>query len=104
MIDETLRLRTVPALRSLLTHYADLGTADRESWQDRLMDLDGLPPRELVQLHGELLAYGWIEQNTGHTPTPKPGAVPGCYRVTSVGQKVLKWASEPVEEAEAISI
>ena len=48
------RLREGEALARLLTHYADLGAADREAWQDRRMDLEGVEPRELVRLHGQL--------------------------------------------------
>jgi hypothetical protein len=52
------RLREGEALARLLTHYADLGAPDREAWQDRRMDLEGVEPRELVRLHGQLLARG----------------------------------------------
>ena len=86
------RLREGEALARLLTHYADLGTADREAWQDRRMDLEGVEPRELVRLHGQLLARGWLEQNTGATPVLKPGAVAACYRVTAAGLRALRQA------------
>jgi hypothetical protein len=39
------RLRESEALGRLLTHYADLGAADREARQDRRMDLEGVEPR-----------------------------------------------------------
>jgi hypothetical protein len=88
------RLRESEALARLLTHYADLGAADREAWQDRLMDLEGVERRELVRLHGQLLACGWLEQNTGTTPVPRPGAVAACYRVTAAGLRALRQARD----------
>lgn len=82
MFDEIQALRTDPGLFRLLAHYAVAGAVDREAWQDRLMELDHRPAKDLVQLHGLLLAYGWIEQNTG--------VVRGCYRVTTAGQRAVK--------------
>jgi hypothetical protein len=79
------KLRENDALGRLLTHYADLGASEREAWQDRRMDLEGVKPRELVRLHGQLLARGWVEQNTGATPMLRPGVVAACYRVTAAG-------------------
>jgi hypothetical protein len=88
------RLREGEALARLLTHYADLGTADREAWQDRQMGLEGAEPRELVRLHGQLLARGWLEQNTGATSVPRPGVVAACYRVTVAGLRALRQARD----------
>ena len=51
-------------------------------------------PRELVKWHGELIAYGWVEQNTGVVPGVKVGAVLGCYRITPAGVRALKQARE----------
>ena len=39
------------------------------------MELEGAKPRDLVRLHGQLLARGWVEQNTGATPVLRPGSV-----------------------------
>jgi hypothetical protein len=100
MFDELQCLRESPALRRLLHHYSRLGAADRETWQDRLMELDGVTPKDLVQLHGQLLAFSWIEQNTGVTPALRQGAVPGCYRVTSLGQRALRRAEVAPEADE----
>ena len=50
------RLQQSEALARLLSHYADLGAADREAWQDRRMDLEGVEPRDLVRLRGQLPA------------------------------------------------
>jgi hypothetical protein len=88
------RLRESKALARLLTHYADLGAADREAWQDRRMDLEGAEPRELVRLHGQLLARGWLEQNAGVAPVLRPGAVAACYRVTAAGLRALRRAHD----------
>jgi hypothetical protein len=90
--DDLQRLRENEALARLLAHYAGLGAADREAWQDRLMDLDGVEPRQLVLLHGELIAYGWVEQNTGSTAVLKDGTVAACYRVTAAGIRALRQA------------
>ena len=90
MFDELERLRESKELFALLEHYAELGAADRQVWQDRLIELAGVEPRALVKLHGELLAYGWLEQNTGLTPVLRPGAVVSCYRVTPAGIRALK--------------
>lgn len=82
MFDDLQRLLDSARLLALLTHYTRSGTADRETWHERLMELDGASARELVQLHGELLACDWIEQNTG--------VVPRCYRVTTDGMQACK--------------
>lgn len=88
MWDEVQPLRSSPHLAHLLTHYA--AAADRDAWQDRLMELEGLAPRDLGRLHGELLAHGWIEQNTGSVPVLQVGAAPQCYRVTPIGRRALQ--------------
>jgi len=88
------RLRQSEALGRLLTHYADLGAADREAWQDRRMALEGVESRELVRLHGQLIACGWLEQNTGATPVSMPGVVAACYRVTAAGLRALRQARD----------
>lgn len=90
MFDEMERLRDVKELAALLRHYQQVGEADREVWQDRLDELDGVEARQLVKLHGELLAYGWLEQNTGLTPVLRLGTAASCYRITSGGIRALK--------------
>src|SRR4051812_18530558 len=95
MFDELQRLRDRVTLNRLLTHYTDLGAADRQLWQDRVMALDGVEAKELTGLHGELIAHGWVEQNTGVPPALRPGAVPGCYRVTAAGLRALRQAQAP---------
>lgn len=90
MFDELDRLRNNPRLVELLSHYARLGEADREIWQDRLMQMEGLDARELVKLHGDLIAFRWVDQNTGVVPIVKAGEVLSCYRITAQGQKALR--------------
>lgn len=90
MFDELERLRDVKELFNLLRHYQQAGEADRAAWQDRLDELENVEPRQLVKLHGELLAYGWLEQNTGLTPVLRAGAAASCYRITSAGIRALK--------------
>lgn len=98
MFDELQRLREAKELFDLLSHYAELGAADRQVWQDRRADLDGVEPRTLIKLHGELLAYGWLEQNTGSTPVLRPGIAANCYRITPSGIRALKQARIPEEQ------
>jgi hypothetical protein len=88
MIDELQRLRDSAELCQLLEHYARVD--DRAIWQERRMDLGDVSPRDLVKLHGELLAYGWLEQNTGAAQVGEDGALTNCYRVTSAGQRSLR--------------
>jgi hypothetical protein len=75
----------------LLAHYGALGTEDRETWRDRVMELDGRSD-DLAVLHGELIAQDWVEQNTGATPLIAPGVVAQCYRVTPAGLRAFKQA------------
>ncbi len=92
MHDELDRLRTKPNLPFLLNHYADLG---REAWQDRLMAMEGVESPELSKLHGELIAFNWIDQNTGVFSVLRAGAVPNCYRVTPAGLRALQQIQTP---------
>jgi hypothetical protein len=102
MFDEFERLHEDEHLRNLLAHYAEAGAADRAAWQDRVMEVAGVESRVLARLHGELIAYGWVEQNTGLTPVLKPGVAAACYRITSAGLWALKLARRQVrEESEA---
>jgi hypothetical protein len=100
MFDELERLRDVKELFALLRHYQQVGEADQQAWQDRLVEMEGVEPRQLVKLHGELLAYGWLEQNTGLTPVLRPGAAASCYRITSAGIRALKQAR--TQEAQTV--
>lgn len=82
MLDEMDRLRNNADLFLLLSHYARLAEADREAWHDRLADLEGIEPRHVAKLHGELIAFAWVEQNTGGTPS--------CYRATLAGWRAAQ--------------
>jgi hypothetical protein len=102
MFDELDRLRNNPDLLQLLTHYTTLAEPNRQDWQDRLMSMEGVERAELVKLHGELIAYSWIDQNTGNTPVLRAGAVPACYRATVAGIRAVQQVRcpEPAEEWE----
>jgi hypothetical protein len=101
--DELDRLRIKPHLLQLLTHYADLGALGRETWQDRLMAMEGVESPELSKLHGDQIAFNWIEQNTGNAPGVRDGIVPACYRVTLNGFKAIQQIKAPeVDEAEIV--
>ena len=100
MFNEFDLLSDNPNLFHLLSHYARLGETDSERWQDRIMELDGVQTHELTKLHGNLLAHGWIAQNTGVTPILRLGEVPCCYRITPAGKRALKKAEQSEEEIE----
>lgn len=85
MLDDAQRLRDNPHLLFLLSHYAQQGTEDRATWRDRLMQMEGVEPRQLSTLHGELMAFDWIEQNTGQAFSTKEGTLSACYRITLNG-------------------
>ena len=87
MFDDIQRLLNSPHLLQLLSHYAALG---KEAWTNRLVQLDGIEPSELVKLHGELIAFSWADQNTGQ--------VPCCYRVTASGLKAIHQINGGVDD------
>ena len=70
------------------------------------MVMDGVEPPDMSKLHGELIAFSWIEQNTGNTTAHRLGAVPGCYRVTLAGLRAAQQikAPEAVVEQEETSV
>jgi hypothetical protein len=82
MYDGLERLSSNPALIRLLDCYVQASAASPEVWRNRVDQLDGVEPKKLVRLHGELIAFGWIELNLG--------AVPTCYRSTAAGRRALK--------------
>jgi len=90
MFDDEDQLRADPNLHRLLDHYSQVSGDDRDAWQDRLAELPGVSAKELVKLHGELLAYDWLEQNTGVVTIRKPGVVASCYRITPAGRRALR--------------
>jgi hypothetical protein len=100
MFDEMAQLQDNTALLLLLEHYADAGGNDCEAWQDRLMQLAGVDSRQLVKLHGELLAQSWVEQNTGITPVLKGGVAAACYRITGAGLRAVRWARKALVAGE----
>jgi hypothetical protein len=87
MLDEIAHLRTNPPLLQLLTHYARGAEPNRDAWHNRLMSIDGVERSEITQLHGELLAYDWIELNGGQSDHLLPGA---CYRITMDGLRAYR--------------
>ena len=99
MFDDLDRLRGNSKLLRLLEHYARPALVDREAWQDRLMSLDDADAGPMVKWHGELLAFGWIEQNSGYAAN-QPGEVAACYRVTNAGLKALNKVNREKGERE----
>jgi hypothetical protein len=90
MLDDSLRLQENLHLLSLLSHYAQQGAEDRATWRDRLMQMEGVEPRQLSTLHGELIAFDWIEQNTGQAFSVREGTLSACYRITLNGLREFR--------------
>jgi hypothetical protein len=90
MFDDSVRLRENPHLLALLSHYAQLGSEDRATWRDRLMQMEGVATKQMSALHGELIAFDWIEQNTGQATCLKDGTLAACYRVTPHGLRTYR--------------
>jgi hypothetical protein len=82
MFDPLERLSSNPALIRLLDCYVQANATNQEAWRNRVDQLDGVEPKKLVRLHGELIAFGWIELNLGSVPT--------CYRSSAAGRRALK--------------
>src|SRR5690242_19694869 len=74
MFDEMDTLRASLDLQRLLDHYVAVCLPDRECWQDRRMEMEGVEAPDLVKLHGLLIAFGWLEQNVGHVPVLRASA------------------------------
>jgi len=98
MFDELEELRDSDALVLLLEHYAQAGAHDCEAWQDRVMQMQGVDARELVKLHGLLIAHGWVEQNTGMTPVLKAGVAACAYRITGTGHRAVRIVNHKAAE------
>ena len=90
MFDDLERLRNNPQLLELFFHYAKLGEPNREIWQARLMQMEGVGATEMSKLHGELIAFDWIETNIGQMPC--------CYRITYAGLRAYRQVHRPEEE------
>src|SRR4051794_5610682 len=89
MLDELDRLRENPCLVDLLAHYAALGKPDRSIWQKRLNEMDGIEQKEMSRLHGELIAFDWIELNPSRASASLGTAPAGVYRITAHGVRDL---------------
>jgi hypothetical protein len=101
MLDFSVRLQENTHLLALLSHYAQKGSEDRTVWQDRLMQMEGIDSKQLTTLHGELIAFDWIEQNTGHAKLSPDGTISGCYRIAQPGLREFRriHGIEVVEES-----
>jgi hypothetical protein len=82
MLDNLERLRNNPQLLQLFSHYEMLGKTNPEAWCPRLMQMESDGKVDLVKLHGELIAFDFIEQNTGQMPC--------SYRLTRAGLKAIR--------------
>lgn len=91
------RLRESEELYALLGHYVEATGEDHESWLDRAMAWPEVTEKALTQLHGELIAYGWIEMNLDTTTPRKAETIASCYRVTREGVKAYRQYNQPKE-------
>ena len=82
MFDHLRKLRTSPQLLELFSRYAKPGESNRETWVARLMQIEGVQAAELTKLHGDLIAFDWLEQNSGQMPC--------CYRLTLAGLRAFR--------------
>jgi hypothetical protein len=92
MIDAMAHLGAAAPLQALLAHYRPAADGDRDAWRPRPAALAGLRAADLVRLHGELLAFGWLEQDTG--------AAVCQYRLTAAGRRALRELGAGGEAAE----
>ena len=92
MSEELDLLLASAALTELLAHYGRLAESDRDAWHPRLNELAGTGSCELTQMHGELIAYGWIDlavhRYSGDTDSQRTGG----YRITPDGRRALREA------------
>jgi hypothetical protein len=51
VMDDLDRLRESPDLCVLLDHYIELGNANHDTWQDRVMEMSELDAKEITKLH-----------------------------------------------------
>ena len=90
MFEFSVCLRENPHILALLSHYAQLVSDDRTVWQDRVMQMDGIDSKQLTALHGVLIAFNGIEQNTGHAIFRQDGTLSACYRITQSGLREFR--------------
>jgi hypothetical protein len=90
MFDYLERLRNSPKLLQLFSHYAKLSEADPQAWHPRLMAMESDEKVDLSKLHGELIAFDFVDQNTG--------SLPCCYRLTRAGLKALRQIELSVDD------
>jgi hypothetical protein len=57
--------------------------------------MEGVEAPEISKLHGDLIAFNWIEQNTGNFSVHRAGEVPACYRVTLNGLRAVQQIKAP---------
>ncbi len=87
MRDERDRLSEWQALAELLADYLARQGGEREAWLDRPLAIAGLDAQEVTRLHGELLAYGWLEMQLNPSGPRRADTVAECYRLTPAGRR-----------------
>jgi hypothetical protein len=65
------------------------------------MKMEGIDSSQLTTLHGELIAFDCVEQNTGHAKLSQDGTITACYRITQHGLREFRLIHgiESVEES-----
>lgn len=98
MLEEMQRLREESPLRQLLEHYVDHTSEDKETWLDRCMALEGVESKRLSELHGLLIAFGWVEQNSGQVAGPGLAVCAATYRTTAAGRRAAKQSRSAADD------
>lgn len=81
-------------LYRLLAEYVRMAAAQPDNeWHNRVMQLDETPAKTLANLHGLLLACGWLETRVVPDAYRERGAVLGVYRPTRDGRSAVAMAT-----------
>ncbi|HVJ82648.1 MAG TPA: hypothetical protein VNC50_16385 [Planctomycetia bacterium] len=80
-----------PPLRELLAWYGDLRAAKPDAaWHDRRAELPHVDAAALSRLHGDLMAFGWIDVRIAPDALETPGEIRSAYQITREGIRALR--------------
>ena len=86
-----------PCLRELLEQYRHQREQSPEAeWHDRVMHLAELTDEEMSELHGLLLACGWLDVRVHNEAFRTVGRLRDCYRISSDGIEALRMIENPL--------
>jgi hypothetical protein len=78
-------------LRDLLAWYGDLHAARPDAaWHDRRAELPHVDAAGLSRLHGDLIAFGWIDIRISPEALATPGEIRSACQITREGIRALK--------------